>query len=104
MATLQTRCAVHYAHTYKHVDVDIVSTDNEFKPITVLRDNDTDIQFDGVLIAEVSSAEFNPGIKRWTVLALYRTRAGAYICEQIGCSDIKGEIERCSASYRRHHG
>ena len=97
MATLHTPGDVHYAHTYKPVDVDTVSTDNDYESITILRDNDKDIRFDGVLLAEVSSKDFNPGIKRYTVLALYRTRAGAHICEQVGCSDIDGEVERCSA-------
>lgn len=98
MPTPQPICNVHCDYTPPDVDtVNTDSTDIEHKAITVLRDNDTDITFDGTLLGEVASNQFNPGIVRWTVLALYQTRGGAYICEQIGCTDVTGEVERYSA-------
>ena len=72
------------------------SEQRDYRKTVVVRDKDTDIQFEGYLMAEVSSQDFNPGIKRWAILALYCTRGGKYICEQIGCSTIEGETDRCS--------
>ena len=74
----------------------MLKPNKEYKRVTVVRDKDTDIAFEGFLMGEVSSQDFNPGIARWTLLAVYLTRGGKYICEQIGCSSVEGETDRCS--------
>jgi len=55
-------------------------TDTDY---TVLNDKGLDLSFTGVLLAEVSSGEWD-NRKRWTRLRLFRTRGGSYVCNEIG--------------------
>ena len=75
----------------------------------IRRDRHKPLQFSGELLAEVSTRNKR---ERWTELRLYQTSrstcegdevetlgsytpsAGAYVCEQVGCSSIEGEQNR----------
>lgn len=70
-------------------------TEPEYQEFTVCRRDMDDLTFDGVLLATVSSSKDSTpqNQERWSVLNLYRTRAGSYVCEEIGMSTFPGEIE-----------
>lgn len=63
----------------------------EKRPYRVPRNNGADIRFTGELLAFASSRK--TGSTRWSELNLYRTEAGALICEEIGRSTAKGESD-----------
>jgi hypothetical protein len=51
-----------------------------------------DLEFDGELLADVSSRlDKQP---RWTTVRIYRTSTGRYVTEVLGQSEIRGERER----------
>ena len=56
---------------------------------TLTRDNLADLQFEGDLVATVSSE--TAGKTRWTELRVYKTDGGRYICEELGRSKVDGE-------------
>ena len=72
--------------------------------ITIERDNNADIRFTGELLGEVCSSpdrarsDFSGSTGRWTVLRLYRTRGGRYVCAQEGHTQWIGEDTRYSAA------
>lgn len=73
----------------------------EAKEYTVTRDNGMPIKFNGFLMARASSGpEGGAGTHkvRWTILKLYRTVAGQFVCEQIGRTQVKGEVDRKKAA------
>ncbi|HEY8159123.1 MAG TPA: hypothetical protein VIF10_10525 [Methylobacter sp.] len=65
--------------------------------IVVRRDNERNIKFTGECIASVSSSDnkacsgYSGIVGRWTELAVYRTKAGKYICEQKDYTRWQGE-------------
>ncbi len=61
--------------------MDIDTTDFQY----VTRDGDADIQFEGEILAEIdnSSERTETPNARWVELRLYRTQAGAFVCERI---------------------
>lgn len=66
--------------------------------ITLCRDDDTDIQFSGALVASVSSRLPNgPRSIRWTEIALYRVDDGRYVVHEIGHTTQADERTRYSA-------
>jgi hypothetical protein len=73
-----------------------------------VRDGQRIIEFEGVVLADVSSRKANG--PRWTEMRLYRTNAGTYIYEKVGvsvvvhapgCPDIIGKLPRFQ---ERHPG
>ncbi len=67
------------------------------KSIVVRCDNARNIKFTGECMASVYSSDNNAcsdysgSVGRWTELALYRTKAGKYICEQKNYTRWQGE-------------
>ena len=70
----------------------------------VRRDKGLNLQFVGERVARVASSgdhtssDYSGSSGRWTELALYRTQAGALICEQINRSSWKGEQDGYNAA------
>lgn len=62
------------------------------------RSNDINLEFDGVLLADVSSAPPKAGWRghqhRWTEYRIYKTRNDKYVVECVGRSTIKNEVDR----------
>lgn len=76
-------------------DIDIKEGDS-MEIITVERDNDADIRFNGEQIAQASShGERSNG--RWTVLKLFKTAGGRFVCQSIGVTQWQGEDDRSAA-------
>jgi hypothetical protein len=76
--------------------VDLESPGTE--TITVERDNDAELRFEGEQIASASSHHFEgPQNIRWTELTLYRTKGGRLVCSKTGCTRWQGERTRHSA-------
>lgn len=70
------------------------------KEYTIERSNGIPLSFSGQIVARVSSGPKNGEAthkKRWTVLILYKTTGGQYVCSQIGKTQIEGEQERVKA-------
>lgn len=75
-------------------DIDMTE-DTDMDIITLERDNNRDVRFNGEKIATVSSREISgPGSNRWTELHLYRTAAGRLICHEVGRTQWQGEHDR----------
>lgn len=53
----------------------------------------TDVEFEGDELARVSSRK-SEDQTRWTELALYRTKSGRYVVQNIGRSVVAGELDR----------
>lgn len=66
--------------------------------ITVQRDGDSDIRFTGEEVATVSSKQTYNDNGRWTVLKLWKTKGGKFICQSIGRTAWQGETDRYSAA------
>lgn len=86
-------------------DIDIDEEGNDMQTYTVQRDNDLDIRFTGELIASATSTDnnvdtgaYSGSVGRWSELALYRTKGGKLICEQVGKTRWQGEHDRHSAA------
>jgi hypothetical protein len=64
----------------------------------VERDGEPNLKFYGHLIGSANSRT-NDGHSsiRWTVLALYKTQNGKYVCEQAGHSRMQGERKKSCA-------
>ena len=54
-------------------------------------DGDFELEFDGELLASVSS--HSPTSRRWTELNLYKTATGKYVVQSIGRSNVSGEVD-----------
>ena len=96
---------------YSGIDLDesiSIDTDKEgdtdMEKFTVQRDNEPNIIFCGELIASASTSDNNAcgnysgDVGRWTVLKLYRTASGKYICSRIGRTRWQGEHDRYSGA------
>lgn len=59
-------------------------SDKELEEITLDNDNAPNIKFTGYQIATVSSEESRGEPGRWTVLNLFVTKGGKYVCQEIG--------------------
>jgi EXLDI family protein len=68
--------------------------------ITVRRDEEPDLVFEGVKIASVTSLSHTNDI-RWTELTLYRTATNRYVVERLGCTNWQGEMTRWEAFVTR---
>jgi hypothetical protein len=83
--------------------------DIDMETFTLKVDNAPSLRFTGELLAEaISSGESNrksysgdPG--RWTVLELYKTIGGKFVCHQIGRSVREGERNRFSSKVCETH-
>lgn len=53
------------------------------------RTGDRTIRFRGRLLAEATS--WTPGRRRWTDIRMYKTEAGQYVIEIVGCTEIRSE-------------
>lgn len=62
-------------------------------PFTIERNDDLPLEFDGEILAEVSSRQ-GSGQGRWTEIRIYRTDTGRYVTEMVACSDHPGESDR----------
>lgn len=70
------------------------------KEYTVERDNGIPLTFTGHIMARATSGPSGgEGTHkvRWTILKLYKTLSGQYVCEQIGRTQIPGEVDRRKA-------
>lgn len=83
-------------------DIDI-DEDSDMETITLEIDNAPNIRFTGEEIARTSSSpdlamgsNYSGQTGRWTELALYRTKGGKYVCEQIGRTRWQRERDRFS--------
>lgn len=77
---------------------------------TIERDNDRPIRFTGKLVAMADSSPnparpdtFSGSEGRWCELALYQTKGGKFICEQVDCSRRDGERNRRKAQVCDNH-
>lgn len=77
------------------IDID---KESDMETITVTRDNDSDIRFTGEEIASASSHSPYDCSGRWTVLKLYRTKGGKYVCSEVGRTQWQGESDRYSGT------
>lgn len=67
----------------------------EMRSYLLPNDNAPDLSFDGSVIATVSSRKNEgPRSERWTVLILYKTDGGLFVCQRIGKTTMPGEIEK----------
>ena len=76
----------------------------EGETFEVVRDKAANLKFNGVLVASVASSDNNASgssysgsVGRWTVLSLYKTHGGKFICSKIGRTRCAGERDRFSA-------
>jgi len=78
-------------------------TESEYTPITVERDDAPDIEFLGVKIASSASSgdhshpDFSGSTGRRTIIRLYRTKGGKFVCERIERSNWVGERDHYEA-------
>lgn len=67
------------------------------KEFIIENDNQPDIKFIGELLGSVSSGEGDEGAGRWTVLNLYKTKGGKYVCQTVGHTQWVDEKTRYKA-------
>ena len=60
----------------------------------ILRDKECPLEFEGVLLGEVSTRHHR---HRWTELRVYRTRGGSYVAEEFGGTEVEHEQHRTKA-------
>lgn len=63
--------------------------------ITLKRDGDLSLTFEGELLGSGSSRRGQ--ITRWFEVCIYRTAAGAFVVAGVGRSIVDGETDRCWA-------
>ena len=69
--------------------------------ITVQRDNNSSLSFDGTLLGSASSLDNNnQSGGRWTELELYESAAGSYVCSEICRTIHDDEHDKFRASVR----
>lgn len=76
-------------------DIDL-DENADMDTITIELDGEPDIRFTGVEVASVSSRSTYNDKGRWTVLTLYKTAKGKFICHQVGHSNWINEKTRYS--------
>lgn len=90
---------------YETLDIDVDEDEDEdsMETITLEIDNAPNIKFTGEMIGGVSSSpdqamnsSWSGETGRWTILRLYKTKGGKYICHQIGKTQWQGERDRFS--------
>lgn len=86
----------------KTTDID-VDEDSDMETYTLEINNAPNIRFTGELVASVASTDdramgsrFSGQTGRWTVLALYKTKGGKYVCHRIDRTRWQGERDRFS--------
>jgi len=83
-------------------DIDIDEEDT-METITLENDNAAAIRFTGEEIAvsssspDTSSSYHSGSVGRWTVLKLYKTKGGKFVCQSIGYTQWQGEHDRHKA-------
>lgn len=55
------------------------------------RPGQVDLAFNGTLLTDQSSQDDRP---RWTEIRIYRTESGKWVTEQVGRSEVRGEVDR----------
>jgi hypothetical protein len=72
--------------------------DQKFKTITVRRDGEKDLRFEGVELGWSTSARGDAPnadkVHRWKEYHLYRTKAGNYVCQKTYLTERAGEVDR----------
>lgn len=73
------------------------------KEFLIKCDGAPDLIFEGELLASVNNKQSNTKsgkIKngRWTVLELYRTKGGKFVCSKVGRSEKEGEHQQHTAA------
>ena len=64
----------------------------KFVPIRLARDNDVDLEFDGVVVAGASTRR--PSAQdRWSDFAIFLTSTGKWVFQVIGKSALQGEVD-----------
>lgn len=58
------------------------------------RHGQPDLEFDGDILADVSSKDDEPDKIRWTEIRIYRSKSGKYIAEVVGKSRQEDERDR----------
>ena len=68
-------------------------------------DNDSDLEFDGQLVAYVTSESEDKNMpkKRWTEIYLYKTESGKYVTHEVGCTVMPNERDRFQATIHGDH-
>lgn len=61
------------------------------------RTSDIPLEFDGELLADVTSRDPILRHSRWTEHRIYRTSTNVYVVETVGCSTFPSEIDRATA-------
>lgn len=84
-------------------DIEDIDEDSDMDTFTIEIDNGPGLRFAGELVASAASADnramgssYSGQTGRWTELALYKTKAGKYICHQVGRTCWQGERDRSS--------
>lgn len=71
---------------------------------TIFRDGEKNLKFMGDLVAssssspDSSSSYYSGSNGRWSVMKLYKTQAGKFICQLIGRTQWSGEKDRYSGA------
>ncbi len=79
------------------------TTQNETETFTIERDDQSDLRFNGTLMASKSSDAdrgsyyFSGSTGRWTGLGLYRTAGGRFVCHQLEHTQWQGERDQSTA-------
>ena len=87
----------------KTQDIDITE-DSDVEAIEIQIDNAPNIRFTGEQVATASSSANNANSNysrdngRWTVLKLFKTQAGKFVCQSIGRTQWQGEQDRYSGA------
>jgi hypothetical protein len=90
-------------HLLPAIETNDIDTDeaSDMDTFTIEIDNEPSIRFTGELVASASSSDnqamgssYSGQTGRWTVLNLYKTQGGKYICQQIGRTRWQGERDR----------
>lgn len=101
---MDTRLLGENQYEMDDTDTDTDTEDTDMQTITIERDGDLNIRFTGELVAEASSSDnkvardYSGSTGRWTVLRLYRSRSGKFVCASEGRTRWKSEHTRYSAA------
>lgn len=83
--------------TVKTEEID-TDTETDMEEIIIERDNAPNLKFKGEGVAAASSKNtYNDG-GRWTILKLFRTAGGKFVCQTIGVTCWQGERDRYSGA------
>lgn len=89
---------IDYDAALPKVTQEEIEMDSDLTLYTIERDNAPDLRFRGEIIASASSKQPYGGNGRWTVITLYKTASGKYVCETEGKTQWQGELNRYDAA------